>query len=99
LIIHARADIIASGAPVRESFENVRDFEVKLLNVELKKEPFKVTDLAINGYDIMGLGVPAGPLVGKIQNTLLDEVIEDPTLNVKENLLNRAKEIILAEEK
>ncbi len=54
-------------------------------------EAYRVTDLAINGKDIMDIGVPKGKAVGAALNALLETVIEDPTQNTRENLLERAK--------
>ena len=42
--------------------------------------------LALNGDDVLRLGVPAGPEVGKILKRLEECVIEDPSLNTKEKL-------------
>lgn len=95
IVVHANADIIACGSPfVRSAFENTRKFEVKLLKVRVAKQPFRIKDLRINGYDIMDLGIEAGPLIGKIQKTLLDEVVERPRLNRRTYLLKRAREIL-----
>jgi putative nucleotidyltransferase with HDIG domain len=47
----------------------------------------KVTDLAINGHDVMTLtGLQPGPEVGKVLDKLLDMVLADPRLNTKYNL-------------
>ena len=54
----------------------------------------KVTDLAINGGDVMRiLGVPPSRIVGEILEKLLDRVIDDPTLNEKEKLAALVPEI------
>ena len=45
-----------------------------------------VKDLAVNGRDIMDLGIPAGPGVGKILKQLLDAVLDDPSANDKDKL-------------
>ena len=45
-----------------------------------------VKDLAVNGRDIMDLGIPAGPGVGKILKQLLDAVLDDPLANDKDKL-------------
>ena len=42
------------------------------------------------------LGLPPGPMYGEILRTLLDEVVEDPTLNERESLLDRARAIVYA---
>ena len=53
----------------------------------------KVTDLDITGEDLMELGIEKGPELGRILNELLDMVVEDPLLNTKERLLEKAKEL------
>ncbi len=46
----------------------------------------KVTDLKINGEDLVALGIERGPEVGRILRELLDMVVEDPMINTKEAL-------------
>jgi hypothetical protein len=47
----------------------------------------KVTDLAVNGYDVMRIkGFGPGKHIGQILEHLLTVVIEDPSLNTKEML-------------
>jgi tRNA nucleotidyltransferase (CCA-adding enzyme) len=47
----------------------------------------KVTDLAINGQDVMRvLGIPPGREVGVILEFLLERVLDDPLLNTREHL-------------
>ncbi|MCL2881505.1 MAG: HD domain-containing protein [Coriobacteriia bacterium] len=53
--------------------------------------------LAIDGHDLMTLGVEPGPGMGRLLAKLLDEVIEDPALNTRESLLARAQEILQAQ--
>jgi tRNA nucleotidyltransferase (CCA-adding enzyme) len=43
--------------------------------------------LAITGADLLALGVPAGPELGRLLNRLLDAVLEDPSRNTREALL------------
>lgn len=45
--------------------------------------------LAVTGRDLMEAGVPAGPGLGRILESLLSEVLDDPSLNTKEYLLSR----------
>ncbi len=54
---------------------------------------FKVTDLKINGEDLVAIGIERGPQVGKILKELLDMVLEDPMLNTKEKLIENAKNL------
>ncbi len=54
---------------------------------ESKSGGFRITDLEINGNDIMSLlDIEPGPLVGKILNQLLEVVLESPELNTKDEL-------------
>ncbi|MBQ5389633.1 MAG: HD domain-containing protein [Clostridia bacterium] len=55
---------------------------------------FSLKHLAINGRDILALGVPEGKQIGAILQMLLGEVIDDCIENERDALLERAKEII-----
>lgn len=79
------ADRIGSGAtPTSWRFEL---FKKRL--VEVQKEPFKVTDLKIDGNDVMKiLKIKPGPKIGEILKELFDEVVEGKVKNEKENLLH-----------
>jgi tRNA nucleotidyltransferase (CCA-adding enzyme) len=50
------------------------------------RDPVEPADLALGGDDLLALGVPGGPLVGKILHCLLDRVLDDPALNTREQL-------------
>ncbi len=53
-------------------------------------QPLKLTDMVIDGTDVMKeLSLPPGPLIGKILQTLFEEVIENPENNTKEYLLGK----------
>ena len=52
--------------------------------------PLTIGDLAIDGKDLMRIGVAQGPALGLLLADLLDEVLVDPTLNTKPRLLERA---------
>ena len=55
-----------------------------------KKTALSLKSLAVNGRDLMALGIPAGKELGRILNELLDCVIEDPQMNEKSRLLEVA---------
>ncbi len=58
--------------------------------IEVQKEPFKVTDLKIDGKDVMKeLKLKPGPDVGKILKKLFDEVVEKKVTNNHQQLLER----------
>lgn len=52
-----------------------------------------VKDLAINGKDLLSIGVPQGPQMGEILNELLELVVADPTRNDREELLGLARQM------
>lgn len=60
----------------------------------MKQNPCVVTkDLAVNGRDLMEAGVKKGEKIGDILNTLLELVIENPSLNTKDKLIEKVKEL------
>lgn len=53
--------------------------------------PVRRKDLAVNGRDLTeALRIPPGPLVGRLLDLLLDDVLRDPGLNRREELLRLA---------
>jgi tRNA nucleotidyltransferase (CCA-adding enzyme) len=54
--------------------------------------PLRRADLAVSGQDLLAAGLPAGPAVGQLLERLLALVVDDPTLNVRDALLARARE-------
>ena len=55
---------------------------------------FSVRDLPVKGGDVMALGVPAGPQVGRILEGLLDDVLDGTCPPERETLLERLKQVI-----
>jgi tRNA nucleotidyltransferase/poly(A) polymerase len=53
--------------------------------------PLTTGDLAIDGDDLKRLGLPPGPRYGEILRALLDCVVEDPSLNERESLLDMVR--------
>ena len=63
----------------------------QMLETELKKMAGpSYGKLAVTGQDLMSLGIKPGPQMGKLLRELEELVIEDPTVNTKENLLVEA---------
>ena len=63
----------------------------KIRIIQTTKQPVTVKDLAINGRDLMDLGLKPGPLFGRFLNNALELVLEQPEQNQKEILLEFAK--------
>lgn len=61
---------------------------------EVLRDPISVGQLAIDGeYLINEMGIKPGPRMGWVLHALLEEVLEDPKLNTKEILHERALKI------
>jgi tRNA nucleotidyltransferase (CCA-adding enzyme) len=79
------ADIIGSKPPY--DFESVINLKKEIQRVLEAKEPLSVKDLAVNGHDLMSVGIQPGKRIGEILNNLLEIVLNDPEMNNKEKLL------------
>jgi poly(A) polymerase/tRNA nucleotidyltransferase (CCA-adding enzyme) len=65
----------------------------RISEVRSKDMALNLKDLDITGKDIISyLKIHEGPMVGKILNALIEDVIDDPNINLKEVLLKKAKE-------
>jgi tRNA nucleotidyltransferase (CCA-adding enzyme) len=64
-------------------------FEIKVLYKEIQKDKdcFTLKNLAINGNDLIDIGIKPGKEIGTKLQYLLEKVIENPELNTKEQLL------------
>ena len=93
------ADIMAlrvgdrlGGGTQTETSWRIEKFKDRIKQVLQK--PFSISDLKINGKDIMeALKIKPGPKVGKILQKLFEEVLEDSSKNNKEYLLGKVKEL------
>ncbi len=66
--------------------EEITILQNRISEVRQQDMVLKVTDLKITGGDLEKLGIEKGPKMGIILRELLDAVIEDPSLNRKEEL-------------
>ena len=66
--------------------ENIKQIYTK---IKADRQCTSLKEMAIGGKDLVELGIPAGPLIGEILNSLLWEVLEEPNKNTKEYLLKQ----------
>ena len=87
LIALRKADDLAHGWG-RDFEKNIEEFKNRI-NAQIKKSyPFSISDLAVDGHDVMKVkGLKPGPKVGQILNQLLEVVIEKPECNRKDKLI------------
>jgi len=78
-----------SGVPKAEPY---RLRHLQFMAEKVSQQPITVGQLAINGNDLINvLKLKPSPIIGGILNALLAEVLDDPTKNKKEYLLEQAK--------
>lgn len=63
-----------------------------------QRPPLATGDLAIDGRDLKQLGLEPGPRFGEILRALLDRVVEQPSLNERDTLLDMARRLAGGEE-
>ncbi len=81
------ADRIGSGVPKAFPYK-LR--HLKFMIEQVKADPVSPKMLAVKGEDVMKLlGISPGPKIGWILSILLEEVLDDPTRNERENLESR----------
>jgi tRNA nucleotidyltransferase (CCA-adding enzyme) len=93
LVDHKEADYSgkpgADGSPPLEDIEKLERFRA-LLQRE-RRHPHRLKDLAVDGSDLIGIGLRPGPELGRILHDLLHDVVEDPSRNTRDELLRLAR--------
>ena len=85
------ADIKAHSLTNRWGRVNVCFDVLELTDTIVKEQQcFTIKDLAINGHDVMSLGIEAGPKVGKVLKHLLNKVIDEELSNERDKLIEEA---------
>ncbi|MDW8800519.1 HD domain-containing protein [Clostridium sp. A1-XYC3] len=84
------ADVKGSAKRSQDT-SKILDLREKCEIILNEKQPLTIKDLAVNGGDLMNLGIKEGKEVGTTLNMLLEKILERPELNTKESL----SEIIL----
>ncbi len=82
-----QADMEAQSTYKREEKQKLLDeMEACYLEVIKAGDPVNLGALCVKGKDLMEWGMKPGPQLGVMLKALLDEVIEDPARNTKEEL-------------
>ena len=82
-----RADNIATGNVSQELLDKFDRVEERICQIRDKGECLTVHDLAVDGKDLMDVGIPEGPRIGAALSRLLDQVIDGELPNEREALL------------
>lgn len=86
------ADIFADAAEIAAAlFGKSRDYIELCKDISASGEPYTLSQLAVNGKDLLNDGVPEED-IGIILKQLLDTVIDSPDMNRKDILLEKPKQ-------
>lgn len=76
---------------LREKLNKINEVRKLYLKIVAERQPYRISDLVVNGRDLNKLGFRPGHEIGDTLQELLEEVLINPDLNTKEYLLSRAK--------
>jgi tRNA nucleotidyltransferase (CCA-adding enzyme) len=88
LVSHKEADLRGKKVSQDELAALAR---LRALLEQEQSRPHRLTDLAVDGSDLIELGFEEGPELGRTLESLLDAVVDEPALNTRELLLERAR--------
>lgn len=87
-----RADIMAqSNYHKEDKWNTLKTMESMYREILEDEDCLKIRDLAINGKDLIALGIKPGKEMGDILSGLLNSVLEDPALNTRVALLETVR--------
>lgn len=83
------ADYLSQSMYKREEKEDgLRRLKEIYLQILEEKDCISMKDLAVNGRDLIALGIQPGKKIGEELQRLFELVLEDPSQNTRENLLS-----------
>ena len=86
------ADRLGSGNRKDKESKAIPKLLARIDKIIEEENAITVKDLKINGNDLMKeFNLKPGPIVGKILNYLLDLILDEPSLNDKEKLMEKTK--------
>ena len=88
LVAHKEADLRGKSVPEAELDAAA---QLRRLLEQERGQPHRLEDLAVDGSDLLDLGYAEGPELGRALDSLLDAVVDEPGLNTREQLLERAQ--------
>lgn len=86
------ADIKCSNQDA--NFDPIVQRRKRIKEILEKNEAYEINQMAINGKDLLDLGMEEGPIIGEVLEYLLEEVMEKPKLNEKESLKRLALDYV-----
>ena len=95
LVDHKEADFQGKRAAEEPPIDDLAKVDAfrRMLRRE-QSNPHRLTDLAVDGRDLIELGFTPGPALGQVLQRLLHDVVDDPSLNNRDTLTQRAGELL-----
>ncbi len=94
LFLVREADVLAQNPKFHDESLEQNKIGMKIFQDILKDNScFKTSDLAVNGKMLTNIGIAPSPAMGKIIETLLDEVMDEKLPNDEGALIERAKQL------
>ncbi len=91
------ADMMSKGTPLGDEFQQFSTLRALLSEIAAENACLGLKDLAVNGRDLLALGI-CGRAIGRTLDALLAAVLDEQLPNEKIALLNAAKTINTMEE-
>ena len=93
LLALKRADNLAQNPTYSHRQEYYNSLESIAKDILARQVCFSLKDLAIDGNDLMAIGIRPGRSMGLILKQLLDDVIQEKIPNEKDSLLKQAQKL------
>lgn len=90
-----RADVLGQSMYRREEkLRYVEELGRMAADMQEQGQCMRKCDLAVNGSDLIALGMKPGPELGAVLDALFERVLDEPKLNTRENLLALAHNLM-----
>ena len=70
--------------------DRVRRVQFEVAAIRVAGDCIELKNLEISGQELMAIGIPRGPEIGRTLHALLDQVLQDPSQNHRERLIELA---------
>lgn len=97
---HTRSDAACAAAQQPSTkvrwealLDALRRIQYEVAAILIAGDCIGLSTLNITGQELLALGIPKGPGIGKVLHALLEEVLEDPSRNTPEKLRESAEKI------
>ncbi len=89
-----KANLETRGQDASKALERLAELEARSEHLLKSGFPLSLGELAVSGRDLMQeLGLPAGPKLGITLRKLFELCVDDPSLNVRQPLLEHARKL------